>query len=446
MKGKMMARGFSSTSLSHPMFSFAVSAGSTPAGFTRSVLPNGITVITHGTSSPQGHVAVVAQAGTRFESPSELGCAQIVSRCLVKDSAYGTALRFSRDAEALGARIDTNVTRDTIELSGAAPNAKLATVAEMLVKAATAPAFNVPDIQAVYNKYSDNQSGIGLVQETIYETGFGHVGLGNRVLTQADILYSRQPEDPVEFHARFFTTDRLVVSATNIDHQKLCDIVSKAASPALAKTTEGRVPASLYKGGQSLTLVPTEDAAVGLGFYLPGNATAEEQAAASVLALVLGYGSTPRGSSARLHVNLNKKYDWVGAGIANYRQHKDGGLLSLIATSRRDYAGFAAVALAQEAQSLRSTITDEEVQRAVNQLVNARSIEADGPYLAVKNARLHFLGSDAKSALNNVRAVTADQVRAVAQKLLASNPTLSVVGEPVQTLSYDEVKSLIQKA
>jgi len=236
------------------------------------------------------------------------------------------------------------------------------------------------------------------------------------------------------FYRRRYTPDQVVVAvAGNVRHRDVVDLVRRAFGPSgfldgEAAPCEPRAPRSRRRGGTPMSVVgrDTEQAHVVLG--VPGIARDDDDRyALGVLNAALGGGM-----SSRLFQEVREKRG-LAYSVYSFSAHfTDAGLVGIYAgCSPAKLPVVLEVCREQVAQVVASGLSDGEVRRGKAQLRGGMVLGLEDTGSRMSRIGKAELAGDLMSVgevLRRVDAVTADDVRRVAERLLAAPANLAVIG------------------
>ena len=250
-------------------------------------------------------------------------------------------------------------------------------------------------------------------------------------------LEQMKAEDLAAWYERWYSpANATLVVVGDVDPQEIL---------RMAKETFGKVPArpvTPVKGASEpeqrgtariLVKVPAKQPYLLMGYKVPAVATAEEAwepYALDVLAAVLDGGS-----SSRLDRELERGSRIAASADADYNAFtRLSGMLVLdgIPSEGRSVEELEAALKAQVQRLRDDPVSDAELNRVVRQTVASKVFEKDSVfYQAMQVGLLDTVGLDwrlADAYVDNLKAVTADQIQAVARKYLTDeNLTVGIL-------------------
>lgn len=274
------------------------------------------------------------------------------------------------------------------------------------------------------------------VHDLFAQTMFGETPLGRPVLGTVDTINALTADRIRRFYKKHYDPTHLVVAAAgNVDHNKVVRQVRAAFEKAGALTRTDAEPIGPRGGTKRIRTSgrvelinrKTEQAHVVLG--MPGLARTDERRwALGVLNTALGGGM-----SSRLFQEVREKRGLAYSVYSYTSGFADTGLFGVYAGCRPSQVHDVLRICRDELDKVASDgLTDEEIRRAVGQLSGSTvlGLEDTG---AIMNriGKSELCWGDQMSVddmLARIAAVTPDDVRAVAQDVLAQRPSLAVIG------------------
>lgn len=273
--------------------------------------------------------------------------------------------------------------------------------------------------------------------EELYSAVFGEHPLGRPVGGTAATIVEASRSGVWEHYRRHYRPQDLVITvAGSVDHDGLVSSVSTALESAgwdlssSARPAERRSegPATL-PGRSSVTTIDRPVEQVHLMVGTPGLvATDRSRVTLSVLNAILGGGM-----SSRLFTEVREKRGLAYAVQSFSSAHSDAGIHAMYAAcAPRNASAVLELMEDQLARIAREGITDEELQRAYGQLSGRASLGMED-----SDVRMSLLGqaeitlgeyADLDETLRRIRAVTADDVAGMADKLSTGPRSVVAVG------------------
>lgn len=357
-------------------------------------------------------------------------------------------LILTRELEKTGATVNSQSSRETILYDSRCLRSAVPRVVELLSEVVQFPRLGALDIEQhqetiknEINDYTLNPQFV--VNENLHAQAFRGSPLASPLLCPPHNLVRFTGEVLGGFHEKWFTGNRIVISATNYQHDQMVNLAKQYFGSVAAKPPTPNEP-SKYVGGESMAYneripLPHEPsrAYIAIGYEAVG-ARHSDAIATSVLQAILGRGNTIGhnynvGSLSRLNRNvLSKNPSILSANTFNLA-YSDSGIIGVYFEAESNTATPALQAVTAELKKTAETLTNEEVEQAkkavqVNYLNNmsTNSVAADSNFTDIKLCGKPIASSD---VMAKIQAVTRDDVKRVLQRALSSKPTVSAYGE-----------------
>jgi processing peptidase subunit alpha len=191
-------------------------------------LANGMKIVTHNRKSfPVSHIALSIDVGSRYEDPSrgEQGITNYLQRTILRGTHNRLTGHLVRDMAKLGCDMSAASSRENFMISATTPT-RINPVLGALADVVTFPAFDQYEFEVErQNYYYDNErreytEKDVIMNELIHQAAFGNNGLGQSQFCPTELLKNLPRDTLREWHRRFFTPDRMVLSAVNVNHDE----------------------------------------------------------------------------------------------------------------------------------------------------------------------------------------------------------------------------------
>ena len=404
-------------------------------GFARTTLPSGVRVVTE--TIPTAHTAAVGvwvDAGSRDEAEAEGGITHFLEHMVFKGTARRPGHLINQRMEAVGGYVNAFTSKEhtCFYAKGLAEHAGrgLETVLD-LVTAPTLPEREIEKEKDVvveeikmYEDTPDDQV-FDLVEAAIYPDH----PLGRPVIGTQDSVRSFTREGLASYLDRHYTPDRIVIAAAGaIRHDRLV----RAAEKLLAGFD--RAPGHLVRDAPttytpavvSLNRPTTQQAHLVVSAPAFG-ALDERRTALSVLNTVLGGGM-----SSRLNQNVREKYGWCYSVYSFVNVNADSGDVGAYIGTDPARVERSRALIVREMQRLAAErVSPRMLERAKQQLKGSIVLGLEST-----SSRMQRLGRveltfgrevPIDEVVAEIEAVTAEDVRSVADTLFASDRLSTVV-------------------
>lgn len=395
-------------------------------------LPNGLRVVTVDVPGVRtAAAAAFVNTGSRYE-PIELnGISHFLEHMAFKGTGKRTAYQIANDIERVGADINAFTSKENTAyyVISLAEHTELALdiISDVLTNS-TFPQDELDRERGVIlqemARAFDNPS--HLVYDFYDVAGYPNQDYGRTILGDPEVIKRASREDFLGYMNRHYTTgNMIVVCAGKVNHDDFVKLVEKY----FAKLPVGRaeIPQKAnYVGGYHHYNKDFEQANILFGFPTC-NIHDDEHVIVDVLSEAFGGGM-----SSPLFTEVREKRGLVYSVRSMSGQGVDYGDFAIGAgTTPENLKEFFEVTT-DELLKLTHTINEEDVFRAKNQLKAHTLMSLERPF-SVAQRVVHdlFVFGQARPIddfISKVDAVTVDQLKQVASKILSGKPTLSLVG------------------
>lgn len=410
-------------------------------------LANGVTVVSQNQGEGVGTVSVYVAAGSRNETAKTAGVSHFLKFLPFQSTVGRTNMYIAREAENHGYQLLSCANRENLGYHVHFLPNQLGTAAGSLVDTVVAPAFfdweTRDNTENIHNDLDavkgDNQ--LSLIKDA-------HKGLFRDTLGRPLLCSSARAEDITadlvkDYYKAHFVGERIAVVGTGVSHAQLVEAVKGLEKlPAKGAATKA---AKYYGGAEIRTDLATDK--VHAAFAFPGAAVGGADAAAvGVLRFLLGgSGANLKGSNGSFSNPLSAALAAAAPGSfcvqALHSSYSDAGLLAVTLSTDASTAAARISAAASTIQSVLSSVSDEDVARAKNQLIFSILSQERGALVSAAGAEAlathTFTPAAAKAAA--VEKVTVADVKAAATRIKATKPVYVVRGALDETPYLDQL-------
>jgi predicted Zn-dependent peptidase len=413
----------------------------------RTVLPNGLQVVTEDIRSTGTYsLGVFVSVGSRHETPSLHGASHFLEHLLFKGTATRTAEQISATIESVGGELNAYTAKEHTCFYARVlhSDAELAldVLTDMIIHSLITP-DDVDAERAVIldeiSMHADDPTELAVA--AVAAAIFGKSGLGRQVIGSAASVANLTRRQILEHWRRHYRPSCLVVAAAGkVNHERLVERLSaldgqplKPRAPRAGSTTINR------RGALLMQPLPLEQSSAVLAFPSPGIFDARRYPL-GLVSLILGGGM-----SSRLFVEIRERRGLTYGIDAGETAYSDAGLWSV------DWQ-CAPGKLTQILDLVRATldeiaargITEDELVRAKGQMCGQTALAYEGPGSRMSRLGVNAVLGDDRTLgelLRRFDQVTAEQVRAEAERLFTHPPTLAIVGAQVPARRIESILS-----
>ncbi|MFD7631022.1 M16 family metallopeptidase [Streptomyces sp. NPDC059851] len=408
----------------------------------RTVLPGGLRIVTETLPSVRSATfGIWAHVGSRDETPALNGATHYLEHLLFKGTGRRSALDISSAIDAVGGEMNAFTAKEYTCYYARVLDTDLPLAIDVVCDMLTGSLIREEDVDAergvILEEIAMTEDDPGdCVHDLFAHTMFGDSPLGRPVLGTVDTINALGADRIRRFYKKHYDPTHLVVAAAgNVDHGKVVRQVRAAfeRAGALGRTDaepigpRGGTKRIRASGRVDLISRKTEQAHVVLG--MPGLARTDDRRwALGVLNTALGGGM-----SSRLFQEVREKRGLAYSVYSYTSGFADSGLFGVYAGCRPSQVhDVLRICRGELEKVVAEGLTDEEIKRAIGQLSGSTvlGLEDTG---AIMNriGKSELCWGDQMSVddmLAHIAAVTPDDVRTVAQDVLAQRPSLAVIG------------------
>jgi predicted Zn-dependent peptidase len=418
-------------------------SGADGAVVRRTVLPGGLRVITESMPAVRSVAfGVWVGVGSRDETPALAGSSHYLEHVLFKGTKRRDALEISAALDAVGGEMNAFTAKEYTCFYARVLDDDMPLAVDVISDMMTSSLVRTADVDSergvILEEIAMHEDDPGdVVHDAFAEALFGDTPLGRPILGTVESINALQRTAINGYYRRRYRPENMVVAvAGSVDHAKVVKQVAKAFKPLLDEAGQlERGPSGPRIGGRApkaLSVVnvvrrPTEQAHLMLG--VPAFSRADDRR----FALGVLNGALGGGMSSRLFQEIREKRGLAYSVYSYASHHAETGYFGVYAGCQpKKAAEVLDICREQLALIAESGIDAEELARGKGQL-------AGGMVLGLEDtgSRMSRLGKSelvygelptVDEVLARVRAVTLDDVQAVARDVLSAKPTLAVIG------------------
>ncbi|XP_003564704.1 mitochondrial-processing peptidase subunit alpha [Brachypodium distachyon] len=418
-------------------------------------LPNGVKIASETSPGSTCSVGVYVNCGSVYEAPETLGATQLLKKLAFTTTTNRSHLRVVREIDAVGGKASASANREMMSYSYAALKTYMPEMVEVLVDSVRNPALldwevkeQIMKLKAELAEASSNPETFLL--EALHSTGYSGALANPLIASESSI--SRLNTDVLEdFLAENYTSSRIVLAASGVDHDELVSIAEPLLSD-IAKAASTIKPKSDYVGGEYRRTADSAKTDVALAFEIPGGWLREKDfVTVSVLQTLLGgggvfsWGRSGKGLHSRLNRLVNE-FDQIKSISAFKDVHSNTGIFGIHTSTE---AAFVPKAIDLAARELTSLATPGQVDQTQLDRAKASAKSAILTSLESKASATEDMGrqvlafADRKPVehlLKVLDGVTLKDVSTFAEKIISSPLTMASHGNVLNVPTYDTVR------
>lgn len=398
------------------------------------VLSNGLKVASREMPSVEtAAVGLYADAGSRHEPAALSGLAHLYEHMVFKGAGGRSAREISEAIEDVGGDLNAGTERDATSFMASvmAEHVPLGVelIADMILKPHFSPAELEREKDVVLQELGEARDTPGdIIFDDLWSAAFADQPLGRSVLGDEDSIAAIRVDDLHDWRLGQYRAGSLaLVAAGKVDHARLVELAERHFG-ALPPGEIAAHDAARFTGGTRVGRAASDQAHLALGYAAPAQLDADYYAARLFADAVGG------GMSSRLFQQLREERGLAYSIYASLHPHSDIGLFTVYAaTARRQSAAAAGLIediLAESAETVTGRELDRvRVQARAGLLMSMESPWGQAHYVA-RMLAVHGRLVEPREIVEQLDAVTLDQVRAAGIRMLAGPRARATIGFP----------------
>lgn len=431
-------------SSSHGLISAVPLPESLPgAGFRRSTLANGLTVVSEYMPSVRSvAVGVWVKRASVHERREEMGVSHFLEHLVFKGTERRTAREIALSLESLGGSLDAFTSREHTSFQARVLDEHLPQAADVLCDLIFRPALRDSDLALERNVILEEIAMVedtpdDLVFELHNEALWGAHPYGYAILGTRDTIGSMSVDSVRSLHATAYRPQHMVVAAAGrVEHDHLLEVLRHAGWEAIpgGESHATQVPDPVAEA-PSRRHIERDGHQTHIVLGSPSVRYGDQRRyAVSLAGLMLGGGM-----SSRLFQRVREELGLAYAVYSFQSFHHDTGLHGIYAGTSATTASRALEEIFRELSTMASEgIPEAEIDAGKNQLKGQLTLSLESPasrMFRVASAALYgepFLALD--ETLARIDAITPEQVAAACRELFSPERQTVVTLGPAATL------------
>lgn len=402
-------------------------------------LENGLTVLTDSMPAVRSAtVGIWVRRGSRHEQAELNGICHFIEHAVFKGTHKRTALDIAVESDRLGGHFDAFTSHEVTGFTMKVRDSALAQAFDLLSDMIANPRFDEEDLEREQRVIIEEMK---MVEDTPDEyltelfsaVYFPNHSLGRPIEGTEQTVSSFNQAKTFEFHKNEYVPKNLIVAAAgNVKHEELLELAREAFSENTQQNDPAFSKADLPQAAAPILLERKEGLEQAhLIIAAPWHsATSEERYAASLLANVLGGGT-----SSRLWQSIREERGLayaIGAGGITF---DDTGIFNIYAgTSPEQLDEVLDLSLEEIRRVVRESIPEDELQLAKDQTVSSILLSLESSSVRagalVRCEMLHGRFITPDELIEKIEAVTPDGLQSIAKEYFTTEKmSLAALGD-----------------
>jgi predicted Zn-dependent peptidase len=398
-----------------------------------SKLSNGIKVVTQKIKGVKTiSLGAYVKVGARHETPELNGISHFLEHMAFKGTQTRTAEQISFEIENVGGNSNAWTSHEMTAYHAKTLSEHKGLALDIISDSLKNSTYLETEIETErgvilqeINRSFDSPGNIAF--NGLLSTAYKDQSIGRSVLGPPENIKNFKRDDFVNYVKSNYGANRMVISAAgDLKHDEIVDLAQHYFGD-IEPSVEDNFDAARYDGGFFTYDKSFEQSTVICGWQAP-SVVDESRWKWLVYAQYLGGGM-----SSPLFQEIREKRGLVYSVSAGTEFQEDNGLFYLYAgTTKEKLSELLTVGWAEIGKST-NEILESHLTRAKNQLKVSilKQTESQNSMMEMMASSMHYRGKiyDLNKALKKINAVTAEDLKSVATGILASKPTLSIVGK-----------------
>ena len=406
-------------------------------------LPNGLRIVTHSMDTVETvSLGAWVDVGARFESADINGVSHLLEHMAFKGTERRSAREIAEEIEAVGGHLNAYTSREVTAYHATVLKDDTALAVDIIADILQNSIFDETELEreraVVLQEIGQTRdTPDDIVFDNFQETAYPGQAIGRSILGPPEIVGTMARDVLKGYMDTHYTAPRMVIAAAgNLDHDRFLAQVAGIFGGLRGGNGAAPEPAR-YGGGDAREQRDLEQVHLILGFEgVPYQD--DDYYAAAVTSMVLGGGM-----SSRLFQEIRENLGLVYSIFCFNPAYMDGGLFGVYAGTGGDEVKALVPALCAELIKAAGGVGEREVARARTQLRAAMLMSLESTASRAEQLARQILVYGRPLPIEeinqNIKAVDPAAVKSVMRRLLASPPTLTVLGPVANVESLETV-------
>ncbi|MEA3003091.1 MAG: hypothetical protein QOH81_1879 [Sphingomonadales bacterium] len=399
-----------------------------------SLLDNGLRVATRAMPGVEtAAVGLFAEAGARHEPARLNGIAHLFEHMVFKGAGGRSAREISEAIEDVGGDLNACTERDGTSFTASVMAEHVPLAVELLADMVQRPHCEAADLErekdVVLQELGEaRDTPSDIVFDELWSAAFADQPLGRPVLGEERSIAAIGVKDLHDWRRERYRAGSLIlVAAGKVEHEQVVALANRHFADLPAGALDAAEPGR-FTGGVRVGRVPSEQAHLTLGFAAPAQRDPDYFAARLFSDIVGG------GMSSRLFQQVREERGLAYSVYASLYPYADAGILSIYAATARSQSAAAAQLVEEILAGTAATATPRELERVRTQARAALLMSLESPWgqahYVARQLSVYGRLVEPAEVVEELAAVTLDEVREAGRKMLAGPRARATIGFP----------------
>lgn len=383
-------------------------------------------------------IGIWVKVGARNESPDKNGISHFLEHMFFKGTKSRTAENIAMETDSLGAELNALTSSEYTLFYIKVLDEYIEKGIELLTDIFLESTFPEPDIEkekSIINEeikmVEDTPS--DYIHEIFSKNVWGEDGLGQPVLGRSETIDTFTRDDLINHIGKYYGPENIITACSgNFSEDNFIKYLNRSVGKLRRDSEKRTESAPEFRSGLHVISKDLSEAHICLGVRgLPYSS--EERYSMHLLNTILGSGY-----SSRLFQKIREKRGLVYSIYSYHASFNDTGLWTVYAGTDKKHLGEVIDITMDEMKNLPETITSDELQRAKAQLKGNLILALESTSNKMTNIAKQeiYYGRyfSPEEVIKMVEAITLEDVKSLAQKLVNENPFALTVYGPVEEM------------
>jgi predicted Zn-dependent peptidase len=398
------------------------------------LLDNGLRVATRAMPGVEtAAVGLFAEAGARHEPARLNGIAHLFEHMVFKGAGGRSAREISEAIEDVGGDLNACTERDGTSFTASVMAEHVPLAVELLADMVQRPHCEAADLErekdVVLQELGEaRDTPSDIVFDELWSAAFADQPLGRPVLGDERSIAAIGVQDLHDWRRERYRAGSLIlVAAGKVEHEQVVALAGRRFADLPAGALDAAEPGR-FTGGVRVGRVPSEQAHLTLGFAAPAQRDPDYFAARLFSDIVGG------GMSSRLFQQVREERGLAYSVYSSLYPYADAGILSVYAATARSQSAAAAQLVEEILAGTAATATPRELERVRTQARAALLMSLESPWgqthYVARQLSVYGRLVEPAEVVEELAAVTLDEVREAGRKMLAGPRARATIGFP----------------